>query len=190
MIQWAGTVDVPILILQGGADRATPPDGALALAGVLEKAGAVYELAVIAGGDHALSRQREQRFAKLLDWYGNPRKKSIAVIVERALYEGGPALARKRFAEARAKPDRNELVELDMNVLGYILLGRNRLDHALAVFELNTQAFPKSANVWDSYGEALLAKGDKDGARKMYERALALDPNMPSAKAALEKLKP
>lgn len=50
-----------------------------------------------------------------------------------------------------------------MNELGYqLLLGcgfRNHKELALEVFKINTPLFPESANVYDSYAEALMESG-------------------------------
>jgi Flp pilus assembly protein TadD len=75
----------------------------------------------------------------------------------------------------------------DVNALGYRLLPTDRTQ-AIAVFQLNTIAFPNSANVWDSYGEALAANGDKEGAINAYRKALSLDPHLNSSAQALAKL--
>jgi dienelactone hydrolase len=189
-IRWAKEITAPILILQGGSDRATPPDGALDFARTLEKSGAVYELWVVAGGDHGLTRQhRNDKLARTIDWFQRPRTKPLSLVLERALDEGGIPLAKKRFAEARkAGPGVIDMGERDVNTLGYILLNQGRNDHAIVVFELNTQAHPKSANVWDSLGEAHATAGHKPQAIKAYRKALALDPKSASAKAALDRL--
>ena len=59
---------------------------------------------------------------------------------------------------------------------------------AVALFKANASAFPRSANAFDSLGEAYVRSGDKDKARESYRKALALDPNLASARQALEKL--
>ena len=188
-LAWAKELTLPVLILQGSTDRATPPEGALDLARALEQAGTVYELWIVAGGDHTLTRHRDQRMARLIDWFQHPRTQSVAVVVEKALDEGGVTLARTRFAAARkAKPGRYHLDEPDLNTLGYLLLARGRLDDAIAVFELNTQAFPASANVWDSLGEAHAVAGRREVALKHYRKALAIDPRSASARAAIARL--
>ena len=48
----------------------------------------------------------------------------------------------------------NTTAEWDINSAGYSFLQSGNVDAALKVFELNTALFPKSANVWDSLGEA------------------------------------
>jgi tetratricopeptide (TPR) repeat protein len=79
--------------------------------------------------------------------------------------------------------------ESAMNTFGYALLARNRVADAIEVFKLNTEAYPKSANVYDSLGDAYQAAGRKDDAIKSYEKALAIDPSYPSSLESIRKLK-
>lgn len=80
-----------------------------------------------------------------------------------------------------------------VNQFGYILLGRNDLQSATAVFRRNVELYPKSANVYDSLGEALEKAGQLDAARENYERALAIgqdisDPNTNVYKTNAERV--
>lgn len=65
--------------------------------------------------------------------------------------------------------------EYQMNTLGYGLLNKEKLDEALVVFKINTKEFPTSANVYDSYGDALLIKGDSAKALKNFKTAYKLN---------------
>jgi predicted negative regulator of RcsB-dependent stress response len=56
------------------------------------------------------------------------------------------------------------------------------------VFRLNVSLFPDYWNVYDSYGEALLAKGDRKAAIQSYTKALELNPEAKSSKDMLDKL--
>ncbi len=76
-----------------------------------------------------------------------------------------------------------------MNRFGYTLLQGNRIADAVEVFKLNVEAYPNSANVHDSLGDALAAAGRKEEAIKSYERALAIEPNFPSSLESLRKLR-
>jgi hypothetical protein len=76
-----------------------------------------------------------------------------------------------------------------MNRFGYNLLQAKRIDDAVEVFKLNAEAYPSSANVHDSLGDALAAAGQKEEAIKSYERALSIDPNYSSSLDSLQKLK-
>jgi tetratricopeptide (TPR) repeat protein len=90
-------------------------------------------------------------------------------------------------AAARDPVNRFRSPEADINSLGYRLLPTDK-PRAIALFRLNTLAFPNSPNVWDSYGEALLNAGQRDAAVASYRKAVALDPAYASAKEALRRL--
>jgi cytochrome c-type biogenesis protein CcmH/NrfG len=49
---------------------------------------------------------------------------------------------------------------------------------------MNTEDFPKSANTWDSLGEALFKSGDTPHAVENYKKALETDPKYENAEAA------
>ena len=66
--------------------------------------------------------------------------------------------------------------EVDVNNLGYQLLGDNKTAEALEMFRKNTKDHPQSWNVWDSLGEGLEKAGDMKGARESYQKALAMAP--------------
>ncbi len=112
-----------------------------------------------------------------------------AVAITDALDEGGAAAAREAFA--RILPLMGEEYFVDENAfnnLGYRLLAENRLDEAVAVFEMNKEAFPESWNTYDSLGEALASKGDIDRAIASYRRSLELNPENSNGSAQLERL--
>jgi tetratricopeptide (TPR) repeat protein len=68
------------------------------------------------------------------------------------------------------------LNENEMNGTGYQLLQSGKVKEAVAIFKINTQAFPKSSNVYDSYGEALMAQGNKTEALENYKKSVKLNP--------------
>lgn len=79
-------------------------------------------------------------------------------------------------------------VEREVNAVGYRLLQEGHIEEAVEAFELNTDAFPNSANAFDSLGEALLQKGDRVGAIAAYQRAVQIDPSFTSSVQALRRL--
>lgn len=77
--------------------------------------------------------------------------------------------------------------EGNLNQYGYqLLLNEGKTDKALEIFVLNTQKNPRSANAWDSLGEAYNAKGDKKNAIASFKKSLTLNPNA-ATKANSEK---
>ncbi|MFT7776265.1 serine hydrolase [Roseateles sp.] len=78
--------------------------------------------------------------------------------------------------------------EAYLNDQAYGLVRRGDKAMGLALMQLNTELYPDSANAWDSLGEVALMQGDKAQARAAYRKALALQPGMGSAAAALRQL--
>jgi len=66
--------------------------------------------------------------------------------------------------------------ESKVNNLGYLLMNEERYEDALKVFKLNTKLFPTAWNTYDSYGECLLKAGNKEEAKRMYQKSLELNP--------------
>lgn len=66
--------------------------------------------------------------------------------------------------------------EAEINQYGYQLLNLGQNDRAIEILTINTQRFPKSANAFDSLGEAYALKGDKENAIKNFKKSLAMDP--------------
>jgi tetratricopeptide (TPR) repeat protein len=84
--------------------------------------------------------------------------------------------------------------EQTVNLLGYQRLGQKRVAEALTFFRYNVEAYPKSANVYDSLGEGLEANGELERALDMYEKAVARgeeakDPLLQAFKDHREKAK-
>lgn len=66
--------------------------------------------------------------------------------------------------------------EAELNAYGYQLIAEGNNDKSIEVLALVTQRFPKSANAWDSLGEAYALKGDKTNAIKSFKKSLSLNP--------------
>jgi hypothetical protein len=66
--------------------------------------------------------------------------------------------------------------EVEINAYGYQLLLAGNMDKAIEVFTLNTKRFPKSANTFDSLGEAYFTKGDKKNATVNFKKSLSMNP--------------
>ncbi len=115
--------------------------------------------------------------------------RSVAELMEEALDAGDFPRAEETLTSARqAEVNRFNDFEREVNALGYKLLGDERLEQAIAVFQINTRAYPESANVYDSLGEALALAGRRDEAIAAYRQALAIDPEFPPSVAGLRRL--
>jgi tetratricopeptide (TPR) repeat protein len=82
-----------------------------------------------------------------------------------------------------------EVIEADLNNIGYQLLAANKIKDAIEVFALNVKLFPASWNTYDSLGEAYLADGNKALAIENYEKSVKLNPKNDGGIKALKKLK-
>ena len=116
---------------------------------------------------------------------------SLTELLKEPFVSGNSALARERFAKWRADPVHRyaDDTESELNRLGYALLAEKSWAPAIAVFRLNADTFPKSANAHDSLGEAYAASGNREAAIRSYETALALEPDSASAANALRRLR-
>ncbi|MRR12128.1 tetratricopeptide repeat protein, partial [bacterium] len=95
---------------------------------------------------------------------------------------------RKVLAERDAKAPKYYFAEGEINGRGYRFLQEEKTSEAVALFRINAELYPESWNAWDSLGEALLKAGDADGAKRMYEKSVALNPENRNGKEALERL--
>ena len=102
---------------------------------------------------------------------------------------GGVERARQIFKEQRAR--NQELVlfpEGEANLHGYSLLQAGNVKDAIAVFELNVEAYPGSANTYDSLADAHLAAGNREEALRLAEKALAMLPGDRNAPEEFKQL--
>lgn len=75
-----------------------------------------------------------------------------------------------------------------MNDIGYFLLRKNKIKEAIKVFKLNVEAYPNSANVYDSLGEIYLKAGEKALAIANYKKSLELNPQNKTASEILKQI--
>ena len=77
--------------------------------------------------------------------------------------------------------------ENNFNKLGYTELGDKNYEKALLVFKINVALYPNSANVYDSYADALKQSGDTLQAIEFYKKSLEIDSGNQRAKRFIEK---
>lgn len=81
-----------------------------------------------------------------------------------------------------SKDDKNyTLTEDEVNSWGYQLIEQGKKNEAMEIFKLNTLLFPKSSNVYDSYGEILETLGNRKEAILNYRKSLELNPENTNA---------
>jgi hypothetical protein len=115
--------------------------------------------------------------------------RSIVAALEPALATGDLAAVAAAHRAFKSAPATAWIpTEVEINGLGYRLLGEGKAEAAVAILALNAEAYPRSANAHDSLGEAALAAGDHARAVASYRKALELDPHLGSAREALTRL--
>jgi len=114
---------------------------------------------------------------------------SIAQTLSATIASSGMGAAEKQYHALRSAGaagynfDENEL-----NNLGYQLIRANKFKDAIGIFQLNVEAFPNSANTYDSLAEGYMDDGDKAQAVANYEKSLQLNPKNHGAVLMLQKL--
>ena len=114
-------------------------------------------------------------------------KKSVAYSLADVIEKDGITNALSHYKRVKDSGD-YYLNEGEMNGVGYEFLQSGKAKEAAAIFKLNIEAFPKSFNVYDSYGEALLILGNKTEAIENYKKSLQLNPGSASGIKVLKEL--
>jgi imidazolonepropionase-like amidohydrolase len=114
---------------------------------------------------------------------------SISTTLLKTIESQGVQVAIKQYHDLKARQsDVYDFSEVELNDLGYRLLGAKKIDEAVAILTLNVEAYPESSNVYDSLGEALMLRGDRELAITNYKKSLDLDPSNMNAVQMLRKL--
>jgi CubicO group peptidase (beta-lactamase class C family) len=118
-----------------------------------------------------------------------PPKKSIAETLYKIAIEKNVASAVAEYRKLKAENSPTfDFSETELNTLGYQLLGMKRTKDAIEIFKLNVEMFPKSANPYDTLGEAYLADDQKDLALANYKKAVELDATNANALLIVRRL--
>lgn len=117
----------------------------------------------------------------------NP-KKSAAEELSKLIIQKGIDNALAEFNKFKDNKDEYVTREREINQLGYNLLTEKKIAESVKVFKLNTELYPESWNVYDSYGEALAEAGDKENAILNYKKSIELNPDNEGGKVMLKKL--
>ncbi len=108
--------------------------------------------------------------------------------VYQAYKENGTSYVKDHFNELTVNFHPTDPRDIILNTVGYQLLRKERVSEAIEMFLLNTALFADVANTWDSLGEAYLKAGELEKAKKSYQMALQLDPDLESARLQIRAL--
>jgi imidazolonepropionase-like amidohydrolase len=106
-------------------------------------------------------------------------------LVDAVLKNGATAAEASQTATGAVRGD---LDEDTLTLLGYFFLRQKRFSDSVALFKLAVSHSPRSANAYDSLGDAYVGAGQIDDARKSYQRALELNPAAQETRGKLKKL--
>jgi CubicO group peptidase (beta-lactamase class C family) len=115
----------------------------------------------------------------------NPANRTFTDEIINVTLTKGFSAAAEIFQKRNKKVD---LLENAINAKGYDLIKEKKLKEAIEIFKLNVFAFPRSANAFDSLGEAYLEAGDRTAAIENYKKSLLLNPGNENAREVLKKL--
>jgi dienelactone hydrolase len=107
----------------------------------------------------------------------------------RAFAQAGYKDAQAIYADMSARSPDFKLNPLNLNRLGYQLLGAKNAQGAVQLFKLATHIEPKFGNAYDSEGEAHEALGETAMAIAAYEKAVAVDKKQVNAMGRIKALR-
>jgi len=172
-------IKIPVLILVGEYDI---PD-VHAHSGVIQFGIPKSRREIILNSGHLIPLEQPEAFNRTVFNFLNRMFFNI-------LYSQGMDAAIQYLNIKKAgNPDVKLFNEGEMNAWGYRFLQEGKIKDAVELFKLNVQAYPGSANAFDSLAEAYLKDGQKDMAIKNYEKSLELNPGNDNARKALTELK-
>ena len=125
-------------------------------------------------------------YASLTDSYAQ----SICAPMTETLLDDGVEAAVARYRQLKKEePDDWSFTENELNMLGYQLIARDKINEAIVIFELNVEAFPEAFNTYDSLAESYMLTGRSEEAISNYERSLELNPDNANAVSMLARLR-
>ena len=113
---------------------------------------------------------------------------SVQNALARAIKDKSVGQAIEQYRQMKNRYPMEYFSERILNTLGYEQLQAKHIAEAIALFELNVEAYPKAFNTYDSLAEAYAAKGDREAAIKNYRKSFSLNPENTNAVENLKKL--
>jgi uncharacterized membrane protein len=120
---------------------------------------------------------------------GFDTRRSISETLSATIASSGIDQAVQRYRDLKtAQSATYNFDEDQLNSLGYQLLNTKKFNEAIRIFQLNIEAYPKSANTYDSLGEGYMNAGNKPQAIANYQKSVQLNPKNRNAMEMLKKL--
>jgi tetratricopeptide (TPR) repeat protein len=141
---------------------------------------------VLANTDDVVAERISQRVIEV--YRGKAYKKvraPLGLFAKNLLAKKGSVFFVGNAKQAFADAEYNDYGPRPLNKLGYALINNKQLDQAINIFLANTQIFPQDPNTFDSLASAFEKAGNNAKALLNYQKALSLDADFESAKAAL-----
>lgn len=133
-------------------------------------------------------RERALRTARLaVDLYPASDEANVYLAVAQLAFNEG-ANAAQLVARAKEINPGGVASAGGLNSLAYQLASINKAAAGLELLKIASSLYPQEANLYDSIGEFYVKKGEKETGINFYRKALEVDPNLASAKKALEQL--
>ncbi len=122
------------------------------------------------------------------DLQSHARIDCIERLPRELLIEADFPTALAAYRRLLSRPEGERVVsEAYLNNRGLGLLDQD-IDQGIALLCVATELYPSSANTWDSLGQAYRQAGEIEKAELYYRKALARDPEFPSALVALKEM--
>jgi hypothetical protein len=124
--------------------------------------------------------------------HGLPVPAPLGEVISDAEKNGGGPAGLAKFKELRTKffgGQQYDFTEYALVGIANTALNAKRPDDALAYLQANLEYFPSSSMTYQAMAQARTAKGDKPGAVKDLQKAVALDPKNSQANNLLQQLK-
>ena len=105
-----------------------------------------------------------------VDWiksYGVKNAETCGPVTDDTIFEAA-SLSKPVFAYKLVEAGR---LDADKPLQSYRLLAKKRNREAIEMFRMNVEDYAKSANVYDSLGEAYMVNGDKNQRSRIMRRA-------------------
>jgi tetratricopeptide (TPR) repeat protein len=144
-------------------------------------------IATVAGGRWFNGHDLQGRLDRLSEHQAGLER--VVSRIDAFVAAGDARAATQELGRMNPVPDQlATFVERAINRHGYDLLAAERFEEAIDVLTANIEAFPESANAYDSVGEAYLLSGDRSTAADFYRQALTVDPEFRNAARMLAEL--